>query len=355
MTTPVNQIRREAPMMARVSDAVAETDWNAFVATHPLATGYHQWQWRRVFEEAFGHQSLYLAASSADRIVGILPLVLFRSRIFGRFAVSVPFLNYGGVIADSESVARALLDSAIEHARAHALAHIELRHVTRQFDHLPVKQHKVAMRLALPSDAETLWKGIDRKARNLIRKSEKGDLRASVGGVELLPEFYRVFAHNMRDLGTPVYPRRFFEIIFGQFPDTARIIVVRSGTIAVAAAVTVRWRDSIEVPWAASLREYLSLSPNMLLYWTMLQEAVRGGCTVFDFGRSTPGEGTYQFKRQWGAEATPYAWEYALLEGGEMPDQSPKNPKFQLAIEVWKRLPVPIATWLGPSIVRSIP
>ncbi|MEO7274616.1 MAG: FemAB family XrtA/PEP-CTERM system-associated protein, partial [Vicinamibacterales bacterium] len=239
---------------------------------------------------------------------------------------------------------------------ARGLKHVELRHLAPHYaGRLPAKQHKVAMTRPLPGDAETLWNALDRKVRNQVRKAEKSHLTAVHGGRELVPEFYAVFARNMRDLGTPVYSQRFFATILEELRTTAEIVVVRLGATPIAASLTFRWRSVTEVPWASSLREHRALSPNMLLYWTMLTRTIENGSTVFDFGRSTPNESTFHFKTQWGATPAPFNWEYWLAAGGTLPDQSPANPKFQAAIEIWKRLPVPVTTWLGPHIIRSIP
>jgi FemAB-related protein (PEP-CTERM system-associated) len=341
--------------MTQVVADASEASWNAFVERHPDATGYHLWGWRRVFERAFGHECVYLSTPDEDRVVGILPLVIFESLVFGRFAVSLPFLNYGGVVADSEDSAERLLEIAQGVVQDRRLAHLELRHLHPKFPHLPAKQHKVAMLLPLPGDAEALWTALDRKVRNQVRKAEKSGLTAVHGGRELLPEFYAVFSRNMRDLGTPVYSKRFFEAIFEEFPDRAEAFVVRTGNTPIAASITFRWRDVTEVPWASALREHRATCPNMLLYWTMLRRAIEVGSTTFDFGRSTPNENTWHFKTQWGAAGTPFNWEYWLPSGGPLPDQSPHNPKFEMAIEAWKRLPLWLANSLGPHIVRSIP
>jgi FemAB-related protein (PEP-CTERM system-associated) len=263
-------------------------------------------------------------------------------------------VNYGGVVADGEDTAAALVASAVRWAGARGLSHIELRHVAAKAAPWPAKRHKVAMWLPLEKDDEAQWIGLDRKVRNQVRKAEKAGLAADVGGVAELDAFYSVFARNMRDLGTPVYSRRFFAAILSAFPDTTRVFVVRLGNLPIAAAITVQWRDSIEVPWASSLRTYSDKSPNMLLYWTMLKTAIGAGARRFDFGRSTPDEGTFHFKRQWGALPQPLVWEYAGLEG-EPPDQSPKNPKFRLAIALWQRLPLAVANRIGPIVVRNIP
>jgi serine/alanine adding enzyme len=335
--------------------------WDTYVASRPDAVGYHEWAWRGVFERAFRHHGLYLAARRGDRIVGVLPLVEIRSVLFGRPLTSLPFVNFGGVLADSADVARALVDEAARVARSRGSRHVELRHIGRQFDDLPCKQHKVTMRLNLrnpghPQDPrEHLWNLIDRKARNQVRKAEKSGLSAVRGGAELLPEFYRVFARNMRDLGTPVYARGFFQEVLAAFPDRARLIVVRLKDAPVAAGFTYRTRGMIEIPWASSIRDYNSLCPNHLLYWHAIETAAADGCEVFDFGRSTPDEGTFKFKAQWGAEPVALHWEYWLASGDALPDASPKNPKFRLAIEGWKLLPLWMANVVGPRLVRGIP
>jgi FemAB-related protein (PEP-CTERM system-associated) len=211
------------------------------------------------------------------------------------------------------------------------------------------------MTLPLAKTTEMAWNGLDRKVRNQVRKAEHSGLTVHAGGVELVDDFYRVFAHNMRDLGTPVHAKRFFEIILLYLADRAACVVVQKNGKPVAAAVTLTWRNAIEVPWAASLKRYRSLSANTLLYWTVMQRAIGAGLTTLDFGRSSPGTGTYRFKEQWGATPHPLCWEYALAPGRSLPNLAPANPKFSLAIAAWKWLPVSVATFVGPRIVQSIP
>jgi FemAB-related protein (PEP-CTERM system-associated) len=326
-----------------------------YLAAHPEASGYHDPVWLDVFHRAFGHRTTYLAAEGPAGIVGVLPLVFFSSLAFGRFAVSLPFVNYGGIVADDDAAARALLDAAVAVTSWSGGRHLELRHTRRVFADLPARRHKVAMTLPLAPSSEEQWRRLDKKVRNQVRKAEKSALETEEGGAALLPGFYGVFARNMRDLGTPVYGMRFFEEVLAARPDSTRVFVVRSGGRVVAASLVYWHGDTLEVPWASALREYNPLCANMLLYWRMLRFAADGGFTTFDFGRSTPGEGTFLFKRQWGAEPHDLVWEYWLQPGAALPDVSPKNPKFSLAVKGWQHLPVPIATALGPRIVRNIP
>ena len=342
------------PVVVRSADA-SEPAVDAYVAAHRYSSAYHRTAWLGVIERAFGHRTTCLVAEVRGEVTGVLPLVFFRSRVFGCFTVSVPFVNYGGVLADDAESERALLDRAIDETQRAGGSHLELRHARQHFADLSAKRHKVAMELPLEATADAQWAVLDKKIRNQVRKAEKSGLESRRGGSELLPGFYDVFARNMRDLGTPVYGIRFFREVLAAFPGETRIFVVALHGRPVAASL-VHWHGHrIEVPWASSLREFNPLCANVLLYWEMVKFAVESGFTTFDFGRSTPGEGTYHFKKQWGADARELVWEYWTRTGQALPELNPKNPKFQRAIRAWQRLPLPLTRLIGPAIVRNIP
>jgi FemAB-related protein (PEP-CTERM system-associated) len=346
-------VRHSADVQVAVATESDEDRWDRFVASCGDEHGYHAWAWRRVFENAFGHRSIYLVAQRGGIVVGVLPLVLIRSRLFGNSLTSLPFVNYGGVMARDHDAARALATAARDVAAAHHCRHVELRHVAPQFAELPCKHHKVSMRLRVGND---MWETLDRKVRNQIRKAEKSGLRVERGGEGLVSDFYKVFARNMRDLGTPVYSRRLFEEVLRAFPDQAQLHIVRLDGAPIAAGMTYKTSAMVQLPWASSIREFNSLCANVLLYWDAIQFTQQSDAAVFDMGRSTPNEGTYRFKAQWGAEAVPLSWEYQLLAATDkMPNVSPANPKFQLAIAVWQKLPLSLTTRVGPMIVRAIP
>jgi FemAB-related protein (PEP-CTERM system-associated) len=208
--------------------------------------------------------------------------------------------------------------------------------------------------MRLPLGGE-LWPRLDRKVRNQIRKAEKSGLSVERGGASLVGDFYTVFARNMRDLGTPVYSRRLFEAVMSTFPQRSQFHVVRLNGAPIAAGFTYRTSTMVQLPWASSIREFNPLCANVLLYWDAIQFAQECGAETFDMGRSTPHEGTYKFKAQWGAAAVPLHWEYQLLASDSLPNISPANPKFQLAISLWQKLPLGLTTRVGPMIVRAIP
>ena len=337
-----------------VSDIPAAA-WNAFVENHPQASVYHRAEWAGVIERAFGRRATMLATREHGRLTGILPLVFFDARLFGRFVTSMPFVNYGGIVADTPDATAALYAAAVADAKSRRAAYLELRHSSRLLPEAPVRDHKVSMILPLGSTADEQWNALDRKIRNQVRKAEKSNLTVREGGVELLDAFYTILCRNMRDLGSPVHARRFFEEVLTTFPDRTRIVSIWLDSTPVAASLVLWHRQRMEVPWASAIRDYNALCPNMLLYWEMLKLAIERGVTEFDFGRSTPHEGTYQFKAQWGAQPHQLWWEYWLEAGVSLPDRSPKNSKFSLGIAAWRRLPVPVANFVGPLIVRNIP
>lgn len=312
--------------------------------------------WLSVLQNGLGHTPYCLRANVEGVCQGILPLAAVKSWLFGRFLVGLPYLNYGGPIADNPACEGALLHSAKELADRLNVRYLELRDV-REF-HCPGyvanASLKVHMRLPLPVQAEPLWKGLDAKVRNQVRKGQKSGLDLAWGGLELVDEFHTVFSENMRDLGTPVYGRRFFRAILEQFPDRAELGVARLGAKPVACCLLLHGWGTTEVPSASSLRAYNSTCANMLLYWTMLERAIARGQSEFDFGRSSPDSPTFKFKKQWGAQPHPAIWSHYLRQGTAS-DMRPTNPKYGRAVRIWQQLPLWLTRLAGPVIVRGIP
>jgi FemAB-related protein (PEP-CTERM system-associated) len=317
---------------------------------------YHDCRWGKIIEECFEHKYKILFSENNDgRINGVLPLVHMKSWSFGSFIVSMPFFNYGGVCAEDETTRNNLIAEAVRIAKDLKVHHIEFRQEESLNNGFPEKTSKVSMRLDLPGSSDELWKSFPSKLRSQIKVPQKAGMIARVGRVEELESFYDVFSENMRHLGTPVYPKIFFRDILEEFPTNTWICSVYLGGMPVASGFLAGFKDKLEIPWASSLRKHNHLSPNMLLYWSCLKFACEKGFSVFDFGRSTVEESTYKFKKQWGAEPTPMIWSYWIQDGGKIPDLTPRNRKYQLAIGIWKKLPIPMTQMLGPRIIRNIP
>ncbi|MCX7664354.1 MAG: FemAB family PEP-CTERM system-associated protein [Gemmataceae bacterium] len=328
------------------------TEWSEQLGRgHPA----HHPLWLYVLREGMGHTPLVLESYRNQETTGILPLALVKSSLFGRFLVSLPYLNVGGVLSNDPESRAILVQEGVKLSHSLNSRHLELRHETPVLHESlnGTRSNKVHMRLSLPDFPGPLWEELSPKVRNQVRKGERSGLTCHWGTTELLDEFYFVFARNMRDLGTPVYSKRLFAAIIHYFPSDAEFCLVRHQGKPVGGALLVHGSQVTEVPSASCLREYNPLSPNMLLYWNLIDRAIQREQRVFDFGRATKDGNTYKFKKQWGAEESPAIWQYHLK--GTAADLRTDNPKYGRMIQLWKRLPMPIANFLGPKIVRGIP
>jgi len=329
--------------------------WTEYVdnASNPVAS--HHIGWLNVMQKGLGHRPRYLLALENDRVKGVLPLVIVKTWWQARYIISLPWIDYGGICADDHETEKLLLDKAGHIAKSEKAQFIELRSVTAGDNDLILRQDKVTFLLELQNDPEVIWKSFNAKLRNQIRKSQKSELTAEFGGIELLPEFYKIFAWKMRDLGTPVWGYKFFKTIFEEFPDTTQIILVRKDDNAIAAGLVLSFRGCLYVPSAAAYRDCLKFCPNHALYWEVIKRGCEKGAKQFDFGRSTLDSATYKFKKQWVPTPTPLVWQYYLNRAKELPSINPGNPKYRLFISLWRKLPMPVANFLGPRVIKNFP
>jgi serine/alanine adding enzyme len=329
--------------------------WDAFVQAHANSTHYHLWGWKRVVEQSFGWPTFYLAALQDGALHGVLPLVWQKSLLFGSFFTSVPYVNAGGILADRPEVERALLNEAARLAGDSGASYLELRHRQEHLLDLTTRTVKITLVRPVEADSEKMLADLDKKVRADVRKSMKSGFHSEFGHKELLDAFYRVFALNMRDLGTPVYSKAFFDNVLKTFPDSTHICGVLSGDTPVASSLLIGHKESIEAVWSSSVRRYLALKPNMFLYWNLLCFSGRQGYKLFDFGRSSVGSGTHRFKQQWGTREVQLYWQYWTRDGRPLPELNPHNPKYRAAIWAWQRMPLWLSNTIGPRIVRCLP
>jgi len=367
--------------------------WDAYVRGHPKATHYHLFGWKNVIERTYGHKTYYLMATkntqrpvlrnqypetNTQKVCGVLPLVHLKHFIFGNALVSMPFLDYGGLLAGDEEAEKSLLSEAMRLCLAVKGRNVELRHIqplqwlndgsklrAKSFKPVTIghqlsamsyitRSHKVRMVLPLPGSSDALMTSFRAKLRSQIRKPIKEGLTSKIGGLELLHDFYSVFSSNMRDLGSPVHSDRLMTNVLHEFAKSAKFIIIYMDTQPVACSLVVGFGNTLENPWASSLRKFSRLSPNMLLYWTMLEYACDNEFVYFDFGRSSPFGSTYKFKEQWGAKPTPLHWHYFSVNGGPIDDEASEKVKFEKLMQYWRKLPVSVTKIVGPMIRKHI-
>lgn len=328
-------------------------EWDAFVEREPAGTHFHRFGWRDVMRSTLGHETAYLGAWQGTRLTAVLPLVRVRSRLFGHFLVSMPFLNYGGPIGHPEGI-RALAGEAVRWAGSSAVRLLELRSGVELPLDLPVSHRKVTVILDLPADGNHLMKGFPAKLRSQVRRPDKEGVTYAFGPDQVEP-FFEVFSRHMRDLGTPTQGLALFRAIRSAFPGTAWFGCAWLGGHPIAAGAGFRWGGEFEMTWASALAEHNRTSANMGLYHAFMLRAISDGCTRFNFGRCTPGSGTHRFKLQWGGREEALWWYQHSPSGRLEATPSPDHGRYAWAPRLWRRLPLPIATALGPHLVRLIP
>ena len=343
------------------------TLWDSYVFKHPESTLYHLSGWKEVIRKTYGHKGYYLMAVSEGLVRGILPLIHMSHPFWGSKLVSIPFFDMGGVIADNSETATLLISRAVMLGDEIGASEILLRHQNAFFDfgklslnfddakqkklYYHVQTHKFRMIMDLPGSPDILMNSFKSKLRSQIRRPMKEGLTSRIGGSELLDDFYRVFSVNMRDLGSPVHSKELIENVLVKFRGQAQIVGVYSGSDPIAVSLVIPFREILANPWASSLKAFSKQSPNMLLYFRMLEYACEKGLKQFDFGRSTMNEGTYKFKEQWGASPRQLYW-YSLSKQKIPLDTvaGPVSPKRAMAEKIWKTLPLSVANFMGPKI-----
>ena len=313
-------------------------------------------RWLHAVCAGLQHHPYLVVARRQGSVEGMLPLAFVKSLLFGKFLVSLPYVNTAGVISTDTKISGRLIDTAIGLADRLDVRHLELRH-EQKIDHPGLTEtvsSKVHMRMPLPASGDELWEGFKSKVRNKVKKGDRHGFSICWGSKELVPDFHCVFSQTMRDLGTPVFGKQLFRSIIETFGDAAEIAVVRDGARPVAVALLIHGSESTMVPSAASLHSMNSTNVNDWMYWQLLKRSVQRGQNAFDFGRCTPQGNTFTFKKKWGALPEPAVWQYHVRQGS-VTDMRPEGGKYDRAVKLWQKLPLPLTRLIGPSIVRGIP
>ena len=316
---------------------------------------YHQPKWHNLFKNTMSRDVRTLVARDVSgSIIGCLPVALTHSKLFGRYGVSLPYVNYGGPAAVAENVGTALINHAFQQTDCWQIDYLEIRD-TKYRPGLNPRTDKVCMILDLCGfrSFDEYKSSMPSKLRAQINKAQSADIEFRTGGLNLVNDFYSVFAVNMRDLGTPVYGPELFTSILELFPSSTTVVVGYASNQPVSAAFLIESKGSWEIPWASTLRRANKISANMALYAYVLEYVIDTGATSFDFGRSSIDAPTYKFKKQWGAKPRQLYWYYSDPTYSNALTIS--SPKYQLAISAWKRLPIPLTNLIGPRIVRNLP
>jgi FemAB-related protein (PEP-CTERM system-associated) len=344
-----------SPLAAKVRPFRADDAerWDDFVRACAGGTFFHLSPWQRVIERAFGHRTYYLLAERGGVVSGVLPLTHVKSALFGASLVSNAFAVYGGPVAADAESQRALEAKATELMDALRVPVLELRGFSETRTDWAQKAGLYAtFRKPIDPAAEANLRAVPRKQRAMIRKGIHHGLRSEIDGE--VDRLHRIYAESVHNLGTPVFAKSYFRILTEEFRTCSDIVTITSDGRAVASVLNFYFRDEVLPFYGGGAEAARKLAANDFMYWEVMRRACARGCRVFDFGRSKVGTGAYAFKRNWGFEPTPLIYQFRLAPGRRVPDLNPLNPKLRLLVAAWKKLPLALATRLGPSIVKGI-
>ncbi len=327
--------------------------WDDFVQTCPTATFFHRAGWQSILQEVFRHDTYFLYAETDGHIEGVLPLAHVNSLLFGNSLVSLPFAVYGGVAASNEIAAQALEQEAQNIAKRLGVAHLELRHVAARHIDWPIQDLYVTFRKEIFLDEDANMLAIPRKQRAMVRKGIKNGLVSELdSGVD---RFFALYADNMHRHGTPALPKRYFQALRAEFGSDCEVLTVAGPDgRALSTVFSFYFRDEVLPYYAGDDEAARDCAANDFKYWELMRRSCARGCKVFDYGRSKHGTGSYTFKKNWGFEPLPLHYEYCLYKRNAIPQNNPANAKYKLLIETWRRLPIGVANWLGPFVVRNL-
>ncbi len=338
----------------RTLDISDDDKWDDYILALKSSNFFCQIGWRNVVQKTYGLKPIYLVAYDRGVVKGVLPLFLMKSVFFGKRLISVPFGSFGGIYTDDKNAKETLLHEAKKLITEKKLDYLELRYPHQPDLDLPQNKHYLTMVLELDEDPDVVWKKFDKKVRNSTRKAIKFDLSVTIDRKHL-ENFYHLYALNMWEVGTPVHKYDFFKNLLDEFPDKVRIATVHHDNKIIAGMILLTFKETMLSGWAASDKQYLNMSPNNILYWETIKYSCENGYKYFDFGRSSEGSGTFNFKKKWATVPRQLFYTYYLNKASEIPRIDLSNPKYEKSVRRWKKMPFWVTKLLGPMIRRNLP
>ena len=338
--------------MIKTLDVANYSRWDDFVQASTDATFFHQAGWKEVIERAFGHKTFFLYVENDGKITGILPLVHINSLFFGNTLVSIAPCVYGGIVASDEQSYLKLDNEACRLAEELGVDCLEMRNRVQKNPDRPYKKLYVSFRKELNPDVEKNFLAIPRKQRAMVRKGIDAGLTSVIDSN--IDRIYRAYSESVRNLGTPVFSKKYFQTLKDVFADQCEVLTVEHNGQLIASVMSFYFKDEILPYYGGGTDLARELKGNDFMYWEVMRRAVEKGIKIFDYGRSKIGTGSYSFKKNWGFTPEPIFYEFYLVKSSSMPDINPLNPKYQFFIAAWKRLPLAVSQWVGPWLSKDL-
>lgn len=338
--------------MIKLLEPAQTESWDHYVMAAADGSFFHLSAWQQVIKQAFGHDTYYFYAEQNGEITGILPLTHVNSLLFGNSLVSNAFCVYGGIVATNDEAFAALQTKAQQLARELGVDSLEMRNRQQHHPDWPHKELYVTFRKELDPDVEKNLNAIPRKQRAMVRAGIKAGLTSVID--DNVEHLYRAYSESVRNLGTPVFPKKYFQLLQDVFGESCEVLTIEHEGQLVASVMSFYFKDEVLPYYGGGTDAARDLKGNDFMYWEVMRRAVEKGCKIFDYGRSKVGTGSYRFKKHWGFEPEPLYYEVDLVKAKQIPEINPLNPKYRLFIAAWKRLPLPVSQLVGPWLAKDL-
>ena len=294
----------------------------------------------------------FFYAERNGEIEGILPLAQIKSLFFGNTLISIPFCVYGGIVSINSEATAALNKAACNLAERLGVDALELRNRQQSGLSWPTKSLYVTFRKEIDPDPEVNLQEIPRKQRAMVRKGIKAGLQSEddMGWIRL----YKIYAESVRNLGTPVFPAKYFRILREVFGPDCKVMMITHEGQDIAGVMSFYFRNEVLPYYSGSNSLARNLKGNDFMYWELMRQSAEQGIDIFDYGRSKEGTGSYSFKKNWGFIPKPLHYEYYLVKSNSIPEVNPMNPKYQRFINTWKKLPLTVTNFIGPYLAKNL-
>jgi FemAB-related protein (PEP-CTERM system-associated) len=338
--------------MIKILDKSNYVQWDNYVQSTPEATFFHQSGWKEVIERAFGHKTYFLYVENNGKITGILPLVHIKSLLFGNTLVSTGFCVYGGIVANDERSTLELDKEACRLAEELGVDCLEMRNRVQKTPERPYKELYVTFRKELDTSVEKSMLALPKRRRAMIRKGIEAGLISTID--DNVDRLYQAYSEGVRNLGTPVFSKKYFQILKDVFADQCEVLSIELNGQLVASIMSFYYKNEVLPYYTGRTSLASNVNGNDFTCWEVMRRAIEKGVKIFDYGRSKVGTGSYSFKKNWGFTPQPLFYEFYLVKANSLPDVNPLNPKYQLFIAAWKHLPLPISQIIGPWLSKDL-
>jgi hypothetical protein len=332
-------------------------EWDSFVRNHDSTWIDSTSSWIDFFEKKLKYTNYSFLIYKEDKLIGIMPLFLVKSILFGTRLISGTILDKSGPFLkdDIKLVWPAIQQKLDSLARKHNVDFIELRVPPEKIPSYKIRSDYVDFHFNLEDKSvEDIWKSMDKKLRNGIRKAEK-EIKTEISySREDFIKLYRLYLETMKSLGTPPFGFNFFEKIWEDIEQkNSFMVLAKYNDKLINANLIVLFGYKAKYEMAVYEPKYRNLQANSLLVFESIKKCKELGYKTFIFGRTLKDSNVYTFKKRWNAIEIPSTYYYKLYKSKKIPSDL-RETKMAILSKLWSFLPIFVTRIFGGYLRRKL-